>query len=166
MSVFKDDQTTYTGNVTVLGSLSVGGNLTVTGTMTVGGNPVGGTTPIKNSLGANVLLNNTGTTFDGPSVAQGTSGTWFASGAITVTDSAGAAQIRAFLSDGTTTIASGVVTTSGVNVASVIALSGYIASPVGNIRISARDVTSTSGFILFNQSGSGLDATLSAIRIA
>ena len=25
MSVFKDDQTTYTGNVTILGSLNVGG---------------------------------------------------------------------------------------------------------------------------------------------
>src|SRR2546426_953355 len=39
-------------------------------------------TPITNSLGADVALNNTANYFDGPSVAQGTSGTWFASGTV------------------------------------------------------------------------------------
>ncbi len=170
MSVFKDDMTTYTGNVTVLGSLNVSGGLTVTGALaagsiTVGGNPIVAAAPITNSLSGNVALNNTGLNFDGPSIAQGTSGTWFASGSITVQDTAGAAQIRAFLWDGSSVIASGVVTTSAALAVGVIALSGYLAAPVGNIRISARDVTSTSGLILFNQSGASKDATVSAVRI-
>src|SRR5512146_502647 len=44
---------------------------------------------VTNSLSGNVALNNISNFFDGPSVAQGTGGTWFASGTVTLTDTSG-----------------------------------------------------------------------------
>lgn len=61
-------------------------------------------TPLSNSLGADVPLNNTANYFDGPSVAQGTSGTWFASGTVTCKDTAGA-SFFAKLWDGASVLA-------------------------------------------------------------
>jgi hypothetical protein len=119
---------------------------------------------ITNSLAADVNLNNTGTSFDGPSIAQGTAGTWFASGTVTCVDTAGSAQFVAKLWDGTTVIAMAVGTSPSANVGAAISLSGFIASPAGNIRISVQDVTSTSGLIKFALSGSK-NSTISAIRI-
>jgi hypothetical protein len=53
-------------------------------TITASGGVISQThSPVTNSLGADVLLNNTANYFTGPSVAQGTSGTWFASGNVT-----------------------------------------------------------------------------------
>src|SRR5258708_17127371 len=43
-------------------------------------------TTITNSLGADVLLNNTTIYFDGPSIAQGNTGTWSVSVTVTFTD--------------------------------------------------------------------------------
>ena len=57
--------------------------------------PPAGATPITASLGADVLLNATGSYFTGPQIAQGTVGTWFASGTVSVLDTAGAANMRA-----------------------------------------------------------------------
>lgn len=121
---------------------------------------------ITNSIGADVLLNNVGTYFDGPSVAQGTTGTWFASGTITVQDTAGAASILVKLWDGTTVIASTTNSTIAANNVFVVALSGFIASPAGNIRISAKDTSSTSGKILANASLNSKDSTVTAFRVA
>lgn len=121
---------------------------------------------ITASMGSDVNLNNTGTYFDGPSVSQGTVGTWWAEGSVTVTDTAGAAAIIAKLWDGTTVIASGEVTTQGAGSAGLLALSGPITSPAGNIRISCKDITSTSGLIKFNISGNAKDSTLSVKRVA
>lgn len=121
-------------------------------------------TPITNSLSGNVALNNTANYFDGPSVAQGTSGTWWASGTVTVTDT-GSAQVYCKLWDGTTVIASTVVL-FGANVLQTIGLSGFIASPAGNIRMSCRDISNTTGNIIFNQTGNSKDSTISAFRIA
>lgn len=122
---------------------------------------------ITASLGADVALNNTANYFDGPSVAQGTVGTWYVSGTIVVTDTGGsAAQLYGKLWDGTTVLSSGSVITPAGSGYGIIALSGYIASPAGNIRISAKDISSTSGAILFNQTGNSKDSTISAIRIA
>jgi hypothetical protein len=123
--------------------------------------------PITASLGANVSLNNTANYFDGPSIAQGTSGTWFVSGTVTVRDAtAGANSIAAKLWDGTTTIASGGVEVDASTRVATISLSGYIASPAGDLRISCRDSTTTSGTMEFNSSGNSKDCTISAIRIA
>jgi hypothetical protein len=121
--------------------------------------------PVTNSLGADVALNNTANYFLGPTVAQGTAGTWFASGTVEVYDTAGAASIHAKLWDGTTVIASVETSTPGAGNAISISLSGFLASPAGNIRISVRDVSSTSGVLAFNTTGNSKDSTLSAFRI-
>ena len=121
--------------------------------------------PITNSLSGDVALNNTALYFDGPSVAQGTSGTWFASGNVLLQDNAGVATIHVKLWDGTTVIDSAKCRILAINGEVMISLSGYITSPAGNLRISARDVTSTSGLIEANATGNGKDSTITAIRI-
>lgn len=122
--------------------------------------------PITASLGADVALNNTSNYFAGPAVAQGTAGTWFVSATITLEDTAGAATFYAKLWDGTTVIASGATTSPAVNNAISITLSGRIAAPAGNLRIDARDITSTSGYMRYNETGNAKDCTITAIRIA
>lgn len=121
---------------------------------------------ITNSLGANVNLNNTGAYFTGPTVAQGTSGTWFASGSVVCRDAGSLALFNAKLWDGATVIASAQVISTGANNPIQIALSGYLANPAGNLRISVIDLTSTNGLIVSNDSSNGKDSTLSVMRIA
>lgn len=121
---------------------------------------------LTNSLSGNVALNNTSNYFDGPSVAQGSTGTWLAIGTVTVTDTFGAANIDAKLWDGTTVIGSTRVSISTVNYFVTISLSGYITSPAGNIRISCKDNASNSGLIVFNATGNSKDSTLTVIRTA
>jgi parallel beta helix pectate lyase-like protein len=120
-------------------------------------------TPITNSLGADVALNNTANYFDGPSVAQGTSGTWWAAGTVELLDGS-AATYSCKLWDGTTVMSSSAAG-SAAGVAITIALSGYIVSPAGNIRISCKDFTTTAGNMKFNTSGTSKDSTVSAVRI-
>lgn len=121
---------------------------------------------LSNVLSGNVALNNTGTYFDGPSVAQGSSGTWFATGHVTLKDSTSAGDFYIKLWDGTTVIASGEAHVSGVAETVVVTLSGYLASPAGNIKISVIDVTSTNGLIIANNTGNAKDSALFAFRIA
>lgn len=124
--------------------------------------------PITNSLGANVNMTSTGTYFTGPSIAQGTAGTWWVSGTVTVSNNTGGDVLDVKLWDGSTVIASARATMTSVGVAyyESIALSGYITEPAGNLRVSVSPVTRTDGFIAFNVSGNGKDSTISAIRIA
>lgn len=123
-------------------------------------------TALTNSLSGDVALNNTGTYFTGPTVAQGTSGTWFATGTICVTDGNGAANFNVKLWDGTTVIASTRHQSSTTGSSPVsISISGYIAAPAGNIRISVNDDTSTGGTMRSNSSGNSKDCTLSVFRI-
>ena len=121
-------------------------------------------TPITASLSADVALNNTANYFDGPSVAQGTSGTWFVSGQVTILDLS-IANFQFKLWDGTTVISSGFVT-YGASYFGLVSFSGYIVSPAGNLRISVRDSSTAAGKIIFNQTGSSKDSTITAIRIA
>lgn len=121
--------------------------------------------PIVNSISGDVTLNNTGTYFDGPSVAQGSTGTWFASGTVTLLDSGGSAQFQVKLWDGTTVIASAQASSVGANLRVAISLSGFLASPAGNIRISVKDLTATTGMIAANSSGNSKDSTITAIRV-
>lgn len=148
--------------------------LTNTYGISISGSPITGSgnisagvalTDLTNSLGADVAMNNTSNYFDGPSVAQGSTGRWFASGTVTIKDTAGIAQIYCKLWDGTTVIASGDGTVPTASTYVAIALSGPITSPAGNIRISCRDITSTSGAIVFNQTGNSKDSTVSAFRL-
>jgi hypothetical protein len=120
--------------------------------------------PITNSLGGDVALNNTGTYFDGPSVAQGTLGTWFAIGGVTLIDTGGSAQFYCKLWDGTTVIDSRNTESTAFNVPTTIGLSGYLPSPAANIKISCRDISGTTGKILFNATGNSKDSTLTVNR--
>ena len=121
---------------------------------------------LTSSLAADVALNNTANYFDGPSVAQGTSGTWFVSGTVTFWDTAGAANFDVKLWDGTNVIASAAANSNGPGVARTVALSGFLVSPAGNVRISVKDLNATTGVILFNQSGNSKDSTITAFRLA
>lgn len=150
-------------------SSGVGSNLTALNAtqLTSGTMPAArlGMSQITASLGANVALNNTGTYFDGPSIAQGSTGTWWAAGTATVTDTAGAANIDCKLWDGTTVIDSARASISAINLLVSISLSGFLATPAGNIRISCKDIGSTSGSMIFNATGNSKDSTVSAFRI-
>jgi hypothetical protein len=121
---------------------------------------------ITASLGGDVALNNISNYFDGPSVAQGSTGTWLATGTVTLRDTSGAAGFFAKLWDGTTVIASARTDSSATNFYTSITLSGYLASPAGNLRISVRDASFTTGVIIFNATGNSKDSTISAVRVA
>lgn len=152
------------------------GTLTASGTPTVGqlavwvnsttlqGVDIGST--VTNSLGSDTALNNTANFGNGPTVAQGTTGKWWASGTVSVSSSAGSDAFYAKLWDGTTVIATGASVNPGANNYTTITLAGFISSPAGNIRIDVKDVSTTSGKILFNQTGLSKDSTVSAVRIA
>lgn len=157
------------GSIASAGSVSsIAGN---TGAFTLGTGLTNSVNDIRvsissltNSIGANVPLNNTANYFDGPSVAQGTSGTWVASGSVLVQDTTGPAAIYCKLWDGTTVIASGGYGLA-TSVVGSVSLSGVITSPAGNIRMSCRDVSTTGGIMLFNGTGNSKDGTVSAFRI-
>ena len=143
---------------------------TITGSATVGGSIVVPPANVSfaqttSTLGADVSLTNAANYFDGPSVAQGVSGTWFACGTVTVTGGT-AGDFDFKLWDGTTIIASGATEVVAINHPFPVTLSGFITSPAGNIRISVRDTVGTDGKILFNNSGNSKDSTITAFRIA
>ena len=106
----------------------------------------------------------TGTYTDGPAVAQGSAGTWYASGTVTLVSASGGPFVYVRLWDGTSVIAS--ATTDPANTAffTTVSLSGILVSPAGNLRLSAR-TTSVSQTIKFNGSGDALDSTITAMRI-
>lgn len=118
-----------------------------------------------NTIGADVALNNTGLYFTGPICNQGVTGTWLATGTVSLADSAGAAAFNVKLWDGTTVIASARTQTYAASGVMSVSLSGVITNPAGNIRISVQDATSTSGGIAFNNSGNSKDSTLTVVRI-
>ncbi len=100
--------------------------------------------PIINSIGADVL-------------------SWFASGSVNLFDPTTAGMLVK-LWDGTSVISSASLTAIGNNNI-LVSLSGFITSPAGNIRISVKDLSNTTGKILFNSSGNSKDSTLTVFRI-
>jgi hypothetical protein len=124
-------------------------------------------TTASNILGGNVTpLSNT-IYNDGPSMAQGTSGTWFVTGAIVIAGTTTTGDdIAVKLWDGTTVISSSSFTVSVGNFKHTVHLSGILASPAGNIRISAKNLTTNSGSIIFNGSGNSKDSYVWGVRIA
>lgn len=134
------------------------------GTFTTSGTCAASLSNANNILSGDVVLNNTANYFDGPSMAQGTAGTWFASGTVTLVDTGAAAQIFCKLWDATTVIASG-DTTVQATAPATLSLSGTLATPAANIRISCRDSTNTTGKILFNQTGNSKDSSIFGFRI-
>lgn len=156
-----------TGTVTSVGLTNTYG-LSVSGSpVTTSGNITANValSSMANSLTGNVALNNTGLYFTGPTVAQGSTGTWFASGSVTLVDTVGVAGFNCVISDGSSNVASGRGVSIGANSPIVIALSGVITSPAGNLRISCQDTSTTSGSILFNSTGLSKDSTLTVVRL-
>lgn len=120
---------------------------------------------ITNSLGGNVVLN-AASFFDGPTVAQGTTGTWLATGTVSLSDTATAnAAFGCQLWDGTTVIASGAMQVPVAGNLSSLSLSGVLSSPAANIKISCRDFTSTNGLINSAAGGIAKASTLTVVRL-
>lgn len=120
---------------------------------------------LTNTLGADVALSSTGSYFAGPTVAQGSTGTWIAIGSVVCQDST-AQTFYAKLWDGTTVAASGAESTGVANGNACFTLVGVFTSPAGNIRIDCREPFATTGSMKFNSSGNSKDCTLTVIRIA
>lgn len=119
---------------------------------------------LANAISTNVALNNTSNYFDGPSVGQGTSGTWFAIGQVTLSDTAGNASFRCKLWDGTTIVSSGALSWIAGTGDGSLSLSGFLATPAANIKISCRDITSTSGVMNANVDGSSNTASSLSVQ--
>lgn len=121
----------------------------------------------SNVLGSDVSMTSAYPTyFDGPSMAQGSTGVWYASGTVTLTDSTATSMICK-LWDGTNVIASGAtrLAVSGTGLG-LISLQGYsVSGPPGNIRISCAASGSTTGKIVFNTSGTSKDSSIFGFRI-
>lgn len=154
-------------------ALSPGSSGTILTAQGLNTNPIWGTASttlsfVTNSLTSDVTMTTGGTYYDGPSVPQGTSGTWFASGTITIVPGGSGETHNIKLWDGTTIIASTGLHTNSNAVPFPVSLSGYLSSPAANIRISATTSAnaSPSDKIAFNASGNSKDSTLTAIRIA
>lgn len=115
------------------------------------------------ALGADVALNNTANFFDGPSVTLG-SGTWSVKATATVEDTtAGTFYFK--LWDGTTVSASAAlrIAASSIN---AVSLSAVITNPAAAVKVSVRNITTTSGNIRFNITGNSKDSHITAVRIA
>lgn len=119
-----------------------------------------GLTSATNSLGAPVNLTNVGYT-DGPSAANGTTGTWFASGTVTLTGTTGD-LIVCQLYDGTNLIASA---NQGIQNGGSLALSGIRTNPAGNIRIACENTTASRGTMASSNGITGNASTVTAFRI-
>jgi hypothetical protein len=124
-----------------------------------------GLSTASNVLAADVPLNNTATYQPGPSMAQGTTGTWSAHGGVTATANNGDV-IRCKLWDGTTVKDSTQVTFTGGGPELKISLSGIFVSPAGNIRIDCRNITSTTASkMAANDSANAADSTIYGERV-
>jgi hypothetical protein len=145
--------------------LNISGQLTTDATNIAALQALVPLTKITAATSADIVMNNTATYFDGPIVAQGSSGVWLATGTVTFTDSTGSTNIACKLWDGTTVMASGNTFLPTAGSFLTQSLSGVITSPSSNIRISCRDVNQTTGKIVFNQSGNSKDSTITVIRI-
>lgn len=155
------------GSVTSVGvsnsyGLTLGGTNPVTGAGTI--STAVALTNISNFLSANAAIANGSFNGLGPSVAQGATGTWLATGTITFTNTAAGGNLQCKLTDGTTVIASGSDNQITLNGFGTISLSGALASPAGNIRIDCMANDATHGYV-FNASGQSKDTGLTAVRI-
>jgi hypothetical protein len=117
-------------------------------------------------LGADVALNNTVTQFTGPIVNQGTVGIWLVTTNLVFIDTAGAAEFVYAITDGGTVFASGVTQSRTANAPVSASITAICADPVAGLRAIGQDLTSTSGAMLFNRSGTLRDCSITAVRIA
>lgn len=150
--------------VNVASVLTAGQGISVTGTTNA--TIAASLSTASNVLGADVALSNTGTFFVGPTMAQGGTGTWYASGCVTVLDTVQALATYQFqLTDGTSVFASSQLVSAAANSTVQYCASGIFTSPAGNIRITTKDISATTGVIKFNSSGQSNDSYVRGFRI-
>lgn len=126
----------------------------------------GGLPMLTNALSADVTLASNGSYYDGPKVSQGTTGTWFVSGHVTVMSPNASENIGVKLWDGTTLIAETNFNVVSANYRTSVALSGFITSPAGDLRISVRNYSAGNGKIIYNDLGGAKDSVITALRVS
>ncbi len=143
-----------------LASLTAGNGITIGASVAVS------LSELTNSLSTDTAVAN-GSFTTGPTVAQGTSGTWFASGTISLIDTnASNSNYTCKLWDGTSVIASSSNIRAIAGAYTSISLSGYLASPAANIRISCQAANATTTMKAADFAADGNNAsTLSVFRI-
>jgi len=116
---------------------------------------------------ADIGLTTASVYFDGPAVAQGTSGVWLVSGTVMLLDNTTLGSFYIKLWDGVTIIASAYFAPATTAARTPVTLSGVIAAPAGNIKISMMNSASANGVMRGGTNGSGLgkDSILTAVRI-
>ena len=158
----KPDNSTITVSAGVISSTAT----TINGASCAPGGSCTVNASFNNSIGADINMPVANTYVDAATVAQGTSGTWFASATATLDDTVNASIYSCKLWDGTTVIASATKTLGAPAYYTSIALSGIITSPAGNIRISCADIFQTTGKIKATTIDGMVNATtISAFRI-
>ena len=121
-------------------------------------------TYITKSTTASIVISSAAYT-DGPSVSQGSSGTWFVTASITLANNSASAIASCKLWDGTTVIDSGTAGIPSAGYGTTVPLSGVIASPAGNLKVSAMGIITSNTLIESNFSGNLNDSTITAVRI-
>ncbi len=130
-----------------------GGTITTSGTCAVN------LSVLTNAIGDIAVAN--GSYTDGPTVAQGTSGVWFASGQITWLDSnAGVSNFTCKLWDGTTVIASASADRTTAGGYNSLSLSGHISAPAANIKISCKALNATT-----TMKGADADSNINSSKV-
>lgn len=147
--------TTAAGDVATFRSLGSGNWVCVAYTRASGLALATSLSSYMNTLSAPVALNNTGLSFTGPSVAQGTTGTFDVEGCVNLQDLAGAANFHVRLTDGTSVYRTANVSTYAAAACTQAILRCVVTNPAGNLRMLAADTTSTSGFILADATSGG-----------
>ena len=121
---------------------------------------------LTNTLGGDQACNNISNYFDGPSVAVPAYGVWQVVDAYaTVIDTGGNANFFGKLWDGTNSPVASTALTAVANQYATLALGGIVIAPAGNIRLSIRDSSNTTGVIKFNVSGNSKDSSITVQRI-
>ncbi len=158
----------YANGVAVSGTGTVtsitGGYGLPGGTITGSGTLAASLTTASNVLGADVTMGSANTDFTGPSMAQGTTGTWLVVGKITLVDTASNVFIVK-LTDGTTVYDTAFTRGNITAPQAPTVLHAIVTNPAGNMRMLAQN-NGTGGTIKFNASGQSKDSSIYGVRIA
>lgn len=145
--------------------LDVNGAANIGGALTLGTALTSSNINISNlsaALGGDVTLNNASNFFDGPSIAQGSTGTWSVRGSVALEDTGGTAIFECKLWDGTTVLDEQSIS-AAANILTHMSLGGIIASPAGNLKISCSDSLTTGKIV--HLISSHASASISAFRL-
>jgi hypothetical protein len=120
----------------------------------------------SNFITADIALPVANTLVTGPSIAQGTAGTWLVGGKLSFIDTASSAKFFGVMTDGTTSFAGGQVQTVGANLPAEINFGAIVGSPAGNLRLQLASATTTTGIMQHGSLGlANLISYIWALRI-